>query len=211
MPVTPTKGNLIATKKMLKLAETGYELLDKKRSVLIREMMALIEKASEIQSKIDSTFAAAYMALQKANITVGICSDLAELVPEEDSIELRYRSVMGVEIPSVTMKTDYRNEIPFGFDMSNSLVDEAMMRFDEVKWLASEIAEAENSVYRLAYEIKKTQKRANSLQNIVIPQYRATVKHISDVLEEKDREEFSRMKVIKAQKTRKTREKTDEN
>ena len=61
----------------------------------------------------------------------------------------------------------------------------------------------ENSVYRLADAIKKTQKRANALKNIMIPRFEATVKFITDALEEKDREEFSRLKVIKSQKARK--------
>ena len=49
-------------------------------------------------------------------------------------------------------------------------------------------------------QIKKTQKRANALKNIIIPRYTSTVKYITDSLEEKEREDFSRLKVIKAQK-----------
>ena len=62
------------------------------------------------------------------------------------------------------------------------------------------LAEVENSVYRLANAIRKAQKRANALKNIVIPDFEKTVKFISDSLEEKEREEFSRQKVIKANK-----------
>ena len=63
-----------------------------------------------------------------------------------------------------------------------------------------ELAEVENSVYRLANAIRKTQKRANALKNIIIPRFDETVKFITEALEEKDREEFSRLKVIKRQK-----------
>ena len=62
------------------------------------------------------------------------------------------------------------------------------------------IRDSENSVYRLADSIKKTQKRANALKNIMIPRFEETVKFISDALDEKDREEFSRLKVIKKKK-----------
>ena len=58
----------------------------------------------------------------------------------------------------------------------------------------------ENTIYRLAATIKKTQKRANALRNIVIPGYREIIASISEALEEKEREEFARLKVIKAQK-----------
>ena len=62
------------------------------------------------------------------------------------------------------------------------------------------LAEVENSVYRLANTIRKTQKRANALKNISIPRFEKTIKFISESLEEKEREEFSRQKVIKNQK-----------
>ena len=65
------------------------------------------------------------------------------------------------------------------------------------------LAEVENSVYRLADSIKKTQKRANALKNIMIPRFEETVKFITNALDEKDREEFSRLKVIKRQKSSK--------
>ena len=63
----PTKGNLMNTKKSLALAKNGYELLDRKRNILIREMMTLIDHANAIQQKIDDAYAEAYTALQTAN------------------------------------------------------------------------------------------------------------------------------------------------
>lgn len=62
------------------------------------------------------------------------------------------------------------------------------------------LAEVDNSIYRLANAISKTQKRANALKNVVIPRYQSSIKEMTESLEEKEREEFSRMKVIKAQK-----------
>jgi V/A-type H+/Na+-transporting ATPase subunit D len=97
--IVPTKGNLLATKKSLELSLTGFELLDRKRNILVREMMALIDRASSIQGKIDKTYEEAYALLQRANITLGICSQMAQTVPIEDGLNVAYRSVMGVEIP----------------------------------------------------------------------------------------------------------------
>ncbi len=199
----PTKGNLLATKKSLELSRTGFELLDRKRNILIREMMALIDRASAIQDKIDLTYAQAYKALQTANISLGICQEISRTVPLDDSLRVAYRSVMGVEIPMVSLEEKGDTNIPYGLSNTNSMMDRAYERFNEVKRLTAELAEVENSVYRLADAIKKTQKRANALKNIMIPRFEATVKFISDALEEKDREEFSRLKVIKSQKARK--------
>ncbi len=200
----PTKGNLMTFKKSLSLAKTGYELLDKKRNILVREMMTLIDKASEIQTKIDITYSRAYLALQRANITMGYIDAIAKSVPEDDTLQLSYRSVMGVEIPIVTIdESDSENSLFYGLGVTNSAFDEAYVCFREVKRLTAHLAEIENSVYRLADAIKKTQKRANALKNIMIPKFEETVKFISDALEEKEREEFSRLKVIKAQKQNK--------
>lgn len=197
--IVPTKGNLLATKKSLALSRTGFDLLDRKRNILIREMMSLIERAAKIQGKIDDTYDAAYAALQRANITLGICDELSRTVPLDNSLNVAYRSVMGVEIPMVSFDP-VSIPIPFGLNSTNIMLDDAYNKFGEVKRLTAELAEVENSVYRLADAIKKTQKRANALKNIMIPRFETTVKFITDALEEKDREEFSRLKVIKKQK-----------
>ncbi len=198
--VVPTKGNLLATKKSLELARTGFELLDRKRNILIREMMALIDRANAIQEKIDKTYEEAYAALQVANITLGICGELSKAVPVDSGLNVAYRSVMGVEIPMVSLEKMPVSTVPFGLYSTNTMLDRAYLKFVDVKELTAELAEVENSVYRLADSIKKTQKRANALKNIMIPRFETTAKFISDALEEKDREEFSRLKVIKAQK-----------
>ncbi len=195
--VAPTKGNLILSKKSLALSKLGFDLLDRKRNILVREMMALIDRAEEIQSKIDSIYERAYSALQKANIALGICRELALTVSIENSIKLSYRSVMGVEIPIISIDIKDEKRIPFGLYDTNSELDKAYLRFIEVKKLTTELAEVENSIYLLADSIKKVQKRANALKNIMIPKFEKTVKYMTDALEEKEREDFSRLKVIK--------------
>ena len=195
--MAPTKGNLILSKKSLDLATLGFDLLDRKRNILIREMMALIGRAEEIQNKIDLIYERAYLALQKANIALGICRELALTVPIENSVNLSYRSVMGVEIPIISIDIKDDKRIPFGLYDTNSELDKAYLRFIEVKKLTTELAEVESSVYLLADSIKKVQKRANALKNIMIPKFEKTVKYMTDALEEKEREDFSRLKVIK--------------
>ena len=199
MAVLPTKGNLIATKHSLELATTGFELMDRKRNILTREMMSLITKAETLQSSIDSTFSEAYDALTLANITMGKTIHVAESIAVDESVEIRYRSVMGVEIPTVITAPPSRR-LAYGLSVTNSAMDVALMKFNRVKELINELAELENTIYRLAFTIKKTQKRANALRNIVIPGYENTIALITEALEEKEREEFSRLKVIKASK-----------
>ena len=199
--IVPTKGNLMATKKSLALAKVGFDLLDRKRNILIRELMALIDRATEIQAVIDNAYASAYRALEQANITLGFCDEISKTIPIEDGLQLDYRSIMGVEIPVISDNTSEQRRLYYGLGNTNSRLDEAVALFSRAKELTVELAEIENSVYRLAVAIKKTKKRANALKNIMIPRLEESIKFITDALDEKDREEFSRLKVIKKQKS----------
>ena len=201
MPVFPTKGNLINTKKSLSLAKLGFDLMDRKRNILIREMVSLVDKAKSIRGEIESTYAQAYKALQSANITMGVIDNIANGIDVETGVHITYRSVMGVEIPRVSLQSTLSAKA-YGFMDTNSQFDLAYASFEKAKELTVVLAEMENSVCRLANEIKKTQRRANALHNIIIPQFEDTIKMISESLEEKEREEFSRLKVIKKQKER---------
>lgn len=197
----PTKGNLMLAKNSLALARQGYDLMDKKRNVLLKELMALIDEAKEIQEQIDSTFTKAYACLQRANIEHGISKvqQLAFTVPIEESIRIQTRSIMGTEIPHVKYD-EKENNLTYSFSTTSESIDIAREAFREVKDLTIKLSMVENSAYRLASNIKKTQKRANALKNITIPMYTNLVHNINNALEEKEREEFTRLKVIKNMK-----------
>lgn len=194
----PTKGNLIAAKNSLALAKQGFELMDKKRNILVREIMDLNAKAKDIQYEIDKTFTEAYRALEKANIDLGIqnVEIFAFNVPLVDDIRIKSRSIMGSEIPLVSHKEAIHNPV-YSFYGTTESLDLAKQCFEKVKDLTVRLSMIENSAYRLAYNIKKTQKRANALKNITIPTYEALVFNLNNALEEKEREEFTRLKVLK--------------
>ena len=200
----PTKGNLILAKNSLALSRQGYELMDKKRNILIREMMNLVDQAKDIQGQIDETFRTAYEALQKANMEMGIAfvDQISHTVPVENSIRIKTRSVMGTEIPLVEYKPQ-ADEPTYAYYSTTQALDQARLAFEKVKDLTIRLSMIENSAYRLAANIKKTQKRANALKNITIPMYEALTKNIQNALEEKEREEFTRLKVIKRMQTSK--------
>ena len=182
----PTKGNLMLAKNSLALANQGYEL------------MGLIDEAKGIQEEIDSTFTQAYACLQRANIEMGISrvQEFAFTVPIEDSIRIQTRSIMGTEIPHIKYD-EKQNDLTYSLGDTGESLDIAREAFRKVKNLTIKLAEVENSAYRLATNIKKTQKRANALKNITIPMYTNLVYNINNALEEKEREEFTRLKVIK--------------
>ena len=200
--VSPTKANLLSAKKNLAMSRTGFELLDRKRNVLMREMMKLIDESAALQRDIGDTFTRAYQSLQMANVTLGIEGTMENYTPEETGFDMTSRSVMGVDLPSTSLEAIEPKPF-YGFWGTNAHLDSSYIQFDRVLALATRLAGVENSVYRLAAAIKKTQRRANMLENVVVPRYEAAVKFISGVLEEHEREEFTRLKVIKRAKERK--------
>ena len=152
----PTKGNLILAKNSLALARQGFDLMDKKRNILMREIMNLISQASEIQTEIDTTFREAYSLLQRANIEMGIheVEEISFSVPVEDSIRIKTRSVMGTEIPLVEYKPQ-ADEPTYAYYSTTQALDQARLAFEKVKDLTIRLSMIENSAYRLAANIKK--------------------------------------------------------
>ena len=198
--VFPTKGNLMAAKRSLVLAKLGYDLMDRKRNVLIRELMQLVDRAKELRGSIEKTYETAYAELQDANITLGVVDRFANAVPIDDRIEIETRTVMGVEIPKVTHPDELEVQVPYGFLDTNVQLDEAYAAFCKVRNMTLILAEVDSGVFRLATAIQATQRRANALKNVLIPCYTEIIRTISDALEDKEREEFTRMKIIKATK-----------
>ncbi len=198
--VPATKGNLIKARKSLALAQNGYELMDRKRNILVKEMMAEVETVKKLRDQITDAYATGYFLLQQANVYSGVIDRVARRTKIESSIHVTYRSVMGVEVPKVIYHAPDHYEVPYGMEDTNAAIDEAYIQFQKVKEITMVLAEVDNTVYRLAHAISTTQKRANALKNIVIPRYQEQIRVMTADLEEKEREEFSRMKVIKANK-----------
>ncbi|MDR1066441.1 MAG: V-type ATP synthase subunit D [Clostridiales bacterium] len=200
----PTKGNLILAKNTLRMSRQGYDLLDKKRNVLIKEIMALDDRAKEIQTYIDSAFREAYEALQVVNIDMGVndVERFSYAVAREESVSIKYRSIMGVEIPVLNYDKSSNETPSYGLGNTTSALDDAYAKFNAVKDWIIKLSMVENAAYRLAVAIRKTQKRANALKNVTIPRYENLAKTIQETLDERERDEFTRLKVIKKGKER---------
>ena len=134
--------------------------MDKKRNILIREMMELIDQAKDIQAQIDETFRTAYAALQKANMELGIAfvQQVSYTVPVEDSVRIKTRSVMGTEIPLVEYDKQLTNTPTYAYYSTRVSLDQAKAAFEKVKELSIQLAGIENAAIRLAANIKKHRK-----------------------------------------------------
>lgn len=194
--IAPTKNNLLSSKKSLELSQMGYDLMDKKKNILIKEIVSMTEKSKEIRTALNETLLKAYSSLEMVYITTGDVDAKSDIIPIDDNIDINFIGVMGVELANITINEKDKG-IYYGFNYTNSYFDEAYILFNEAKKLIIELAQIESRALKLTEAIKKTQKRTNALSNITIPKLTETIKYISNAIDEKEREDFSRLKVIK--------------
>ena len=195
----PTRSNLIYTQHTLALARQGYELLDQKRNILMRELTKQKERAKEIHERTYEISKTAKASIVRANIKMGAADVTAAVysTPLENSVEIYSHNLMSVEIPLCEYKDKTLNKPPYSFSDTVMALDEAYVHFNELKKLLISKAAMENTIFRIETSIEKTQKRANALQHIIIPKYEARLKFIQDTLEERERDGYVRMKLGK--------------
>ena len=199
--ILPTKTNLIKLKKTIALSKQGQELLEKKKYILLKEKEKYDSEKKKIEQEYKLQKDEAFKLLQNANVDLGInnVSIIAYNIEIDNEIDIKYKTVMGVEIPEIAYNYDSKPNINFGLLDTTISVDEAIIAFKKLKILLVNLTKLEIIIKRLNNAIEKVQKRSNSLKDIIIPNYEKYEKHIQEILEERDREEFTRMKMIKNQ------------
>jgi len=136
--------------------------------------------------------------VRNVNIDIGIdnFTNISNGVKFDDYIDIKNKTLMGCEIPSAVHKQEIvkRN---YGFYNTTQAVDEAIFKFNEIQDKLIELAILENTIYRLKNEMERVRERANALKNIIIPENEKNLKQISSIIDEREREEFARLKVVK--------------
>lgn len=198
MNIAPTKSNLLMLKRQLAFAEEGYDLLEQKRQILIFELMSRLDRARKAEEAVATGVREAFMALREAELDIGSAAvDCAALaVRMGHQAELAGQHLMGLRIPRVMAHPEPMKP-QFGISDTSGSTDMAMRRFIELLPLLAELAELENAVVRLALELRKTQRRCNALSKIFIPDYRESITYIVGALEERERESFVILKMIR--------------
>ena len=196
--VAPTKSNYLELSHQLESAQEGYELLDLKRQILVYELMSRLGRARDAERRVNEAMQEAFAALRGAMLDVGSAGvDRAALaVALDHQVELASQNLMGIHLPTVTAVPE-KWSVQFGIGGTSARTDTAMRRFVEAVALLSELAELENSVIRMARELRKTQRRCNALSKVFIPDYSETIEYILSSLEERERESFVIQKMIK--------------
>jgi len=201
--IAPTRTNLIRLKKELRFAKEGYEILDRKREALTGELVRVAKEADALQKEVWALLETAYDAMEKARLVMG--SDHVEwaslAVDKTVDVHLRLRGIMGVAIPEIEARGE-PPKLPYSPGDTSAALDEASDAFREVLLRIPQLSMLTAAVWRLANELRKTQRRVNALQHIFIPQYQHQIEFIVSSLEEREREETFRLKWLKTKMTR---------
>lgn len=194
----PTKLELIRIRRSLRVAKNVHRILEDKRDILINRLNDMIERAEQARKKLSTPLREAYRSLSRAYMALGISGvdTVAAAVPETIQAEIRLKTVLGIRMPSLEVRFT-EPPLVYGFKDTNVDLDDASKRFRSLIPAICEAAEIENTIFRLAEELKKTQMLLNALENIVIPRYMEAIKFISMTIEEREREEFIKLKHIK--------------
>ena len=200
----PTKANLMKAKSQLDLINEGYDILDKKRKALIGQYNAKINQRNELNKIVNSYIKDVKKNIKKAIVTTGEdrLKSIALSVPIDNSISLKEKKFMQTKIFEISFD-EKKLDLSYSLNLTNSLFDEALISLNDVKDKVYKLAELDTTIKNLDTEIKKTSKKVNSLEKVQIPNYQSIIKSISSQIEEREREEFSKTKMVKDKKIQK--------
>lgn len=197
--IPPTKSSLLGVKHQLAFATEGYDLLEQKRRILLVELLARAQQARDAERLASNALRAAFESLHNALLDGGADAvdraSVAVRVPPE--VTLTAARVMGIALPRARVSLP-EVTAQFGPAGISAHTHETRSRFLAALPLLAHQAELETAVFRLAHELRKTQRRCNALARLFIPSYQETATYIAAALEERERESLGLLKRIRA-------------
>lgn len=206
MAINPTRMNLINTRKTIKVAGKGHDLLKRKREVLVAEFLGILSESRNDRIFLKTLLDQGYKSAAVASTYVGDfeLDRAAEGIEERRPIKITQKNVMGVKIPEISTAEE---KMAFGASYSllstSAAVDDVRDSFEKVSGLVIEMARKEQGLKRLVLEIDKTKRRVNALEYVTIPRLASQAKYINMRLDEIDRDTFSALKHVKKRLARK--------
>lgn len=195
----PTKIELIRIKKSLQVANSVHKILEDKRDVLLRRLDEIIDEATISRDKMWEPMSAAYRFLFQAYLKIGsnTLESIAMTTPSQVEVIADVRPIVDIQVPTLKI-LEKELELTYGFAGTSSSLDTTTQMMRRVLPHICRAAEAENAIFRLAKELEKTQRLINALEYIIIPSYKESIKFIRSTLEEREREDFVKLKHVKA-------------
>ncbi len=197
--VLPTKIELIRIRRSLKVAKMVHKILDDKREVLLRRIDEMIEEANKAREDIWAPLAQVYASVFDAYLSLGTgtLESIASLTPSAMEVDVNVRRIVDVKVPTLQVSAKNIDSLSYGFADTNAAVDKAAKLIKNLLPGICKAAEFENAIFSLAKELERTQRLINALEYVIMPQYEHAIRFITATLEEREREEFVRLKKVK--------------
>lgn len=201
--IAPTKSNLLSTKEQLAVSTNGYELLEEKREILVRELMALVEQVKLLEDEIQEAVDQAYPAFKRMLMIDGTdqVERISHAIHYDFEMTERVEVVGGMQFETIDVELP-KKELFYSFLGTYANTDDVIVKFFNLLSLLTQMASIRTIVWRLAEEVKRTQRRVNALDKMIIPQATQTIKYIESVLEERERENVFVLKALKKKQER---------
>jgi V/A-type H+-transporting ATPase subunit D len=199
--VIATKIELLKIRRSMQISKMVHKILDDKREVLLKKIDEMIDEANKAREDIWDPLDDIYKAIFQSYLTLGnsVIQSLASSTPPSIAVDVHIKRIVDVKIPSLEVSTKNKSpNLTYGFSDTNSSLDQATKLIRDILPGICKAAEYENAIFSLAKELEKTQKLINALEYVIIPQYQNALTFIKSTLEEREREEFVRLKKVKA-------------
>jgi V/A-type H+-transporting ATPase subunit D len=179
-----TRSTLLETQRTLSFAKEGYDLLDRKREVLVTELVNMMDDAEAAESEMGERLASAQAKLARAKVSMGVeeIRRAALSIVTLPEVKVTERSIMGAIVPIAEL-SPAQVRLHYSFTGTTVALDEAVRAFTNLLASVVDAAEIEVTIWRLAQEVKKTQRRVNALSNIIIPELERIIKAVQEALE----------------------------
>jgi len=197
--VLPTKIELIRIRRSLKVAKMVHKILDDKREVLLKRIDEMIEEANKAREDIWAPLEQVYASVFDAYLSLGTgtLESIASLTPSAMEVDVNVRRIVDVKVPTLQVSAKNIELLSYGFADTNAAVDKAAKLIKNLLPGICKAAEFENAIFSLAKELERTQRLINALEYVIMPQYGNAIRFITSTLEEREREEFVRLKKVK--------------
>ncbi len=204
--VVPTKLNLINTKEFLSLANDGRNLLDEKKEVLITNILTVVKEVKKLRNEFDELVREIYRDFIYIKSILGdefVYNELRCANIREVEFDIIYKNIIGVIVPVVkSINLQVNTNLNFSTFFSSYKLESIKGKFESLIRMMVEVAEKEAILWNLIKDLKKTQRRVNALDNVIIPELRQDIKFIIDSLEDRDREVLFQLQRMKGRKTK---------
>jgi V/A-type H+/Na+-transporting ATPase subunit D len=199
--VSITRMELLAREAQIALATQGRDLLEQKRTALMKELLKTASTVMERAEALETAAAQAHESLVRAQAFAGseAVQAAALAARSELPLDVRMTSVMGVRVPDIEQKRVARPLAGRGYSFvgTSLMIDEAAEAFEAEVHVIIRLAESELRLTRLAEEMQRTSRRLNALDHLLIPRLKAERDQIQMALDERERADHFRLKLMK--------------